>query len=187
MSIYLIHSRQYYILVSTVYLYHHLCLDVSDLLFPEVHSCDYIQSFNISSSSIILPKWTCNENKYTIFDFSQFALVESIEISDHCYAFVKTFQIVGLNQLKTIKIGKNSFTQKKNGYGNDISKSFHILNCTKLESIEIGEYSFSDYGGQFELNGLPELQSLIIGSNSTNSYNFYSSSSFEIESIILIY
>ena len=112
-----------------------------------------------------------------------------MNIGNNKFNQVSTFMIEGFQSLTTLSIGSNSFTQKKNDYGNDIdkSKSFHILNCAKLESIEIGEYSFSDYGGDFELNNLPELQSLIIGSNSTDSYNFYSSSSFEIESIILIY
>ena len=116
-------------------------------------------------------------------------LLKTIIIKNNCFTKARTFSINGLQSLTTLSIGSNSFTQHTNNYGNDIdkSKSFHILNCAKLESIEIGEYSFSDYGGQFELNNLPELQSLIIGSNSTDSYNFYSSSSFEIESIILIY
>ena len=82
---------------------------------------------------------------------------------------MKTFKIDGLNRLKTIKIGKNSFTQKKNDFGYDESKSFHILNCESLESIEIGEYSFSDFGGEFELknlDGLNRLKTIKIGKNS---------------------
>ena len=89
--------------------------------------------------------------------------LESIEIGNDCFGSVQTFQIDGLNQLKTIKIGNNSFTQKKNSYGNDKSKSFHILNCESLESIQIGEYSFNDFGGEFELKNLPQLQSIQIG------------------------
>ena len=93
---------------------------------------------------------------------------------------MKTLKIDGLNRLKSIKIGNNSFTQKKNSNGNDKSKSFHILNCELLESIHIGEYSFSDFGGEFELKNLPQLQSIQMG-----SYNFYSSS-FLIRGIELI-
>ena len=85
---------------------------------------------------------------------------------------MQTFKIDGLNRLKTIKIGNNSFTQKKNSWGNDESKSFHILNCESLESIQIGEYSFSDYGGEFELKNLPQLQSIQIGTIDSKSYNF---------------
>ena len=142
-------------------------------------------SFNASTTSIILPNWSCNDNNYTIFDFSRFSLLELIEIADNSFGSVSTFQIEGLNQLKTIKIGKNSFTQQKYSNGNDQSKSFHILNCESLESIEIGQYSFSDYGGEFELKNLTQLQSIQIGNIGSDSYNFYSSS-FEIGGIFMI-
>ena len=98
---------------------------------------------------------------------------------------MKTFKIDGLNRLKTIKIGTNSFTQKKNSYGYDQSKSFHILNCVSLESIQIGEYSFNDFGGEFELKNLPQLQSIQIGAIGSTSYNFYHSS-FVIRGIEMI-
>ena len=96
---------------------------------------------------------------------------------------VQTFEMDGLNQLKSLKIGKNSFTQKKNSYGNGQSKSFHILNCKSLESIEIGKYSFSDFGGEFELKNLPSLQSIQIGTIGSDSCNFYYSS-FVIRGIL---
>ena len=90
--------------------------------------------------------------------------MESIEIGDNCFGSVQTFKIDGLNRLKTIRVGKNSFTQRKNSwYGNDISKSFHILNCESLKSIDIGGGSFSDFGERIELNNLPQLQSITLG------------------------
>ena len=172
-----------------------LNLDVSELLFPKVYYYDFIQSLDSTITSIVIPNWTCNDIDYTIFDFSRFTEIESIEIGDNCFGSVQTFQIEGLNRLKSLKIGNKSFTQKKNDWGNDASKSFHILNCGLLESIEIGEYSFSDYGGEFELKNLPKLQSIQIGTidndalsimnnrydylyynRSSNSYNFWNSS-----------
>ena len=161
-----------------------LTLDVSELLFPKVYYVDFIQSIDSSITSIIIPNWTCNDADYTIFDFSRFSIVESIEIGDDCFGSVQTIQIDGLNRLKTIKIGNKSFTQA-NGYGNDKSKSFHILNCESLVSIQIGEYSFSDYAGDFELKNLPQLQSIQIGTNGRYSFNFYGSS-FEIGGIYMI-
>ena len=118
-------------------------------------------------------------------DVSLLYNLESIEIGDECFESVKTFQIDGLNQLKTIKIGNNSFTQKRYWYGNDKSKSFLILNCESLESIQIGEWSFSDYAGVFELKNLPQLQSIQIGKIERYSYNF-SNSSFVIRGIAMI-
>ena len=95
---------------------------------------------------------------------------------------MQTFKIDGLNRLKTIKIGNNSFTKR---YGNDKSKSFHILNCESLESIQIGDFSFSDFGGEFELKNLPQLHSIQIGSVLGTSNNFCHSS-FVVRGIELI-
>ena len=167
-------------IVNSTILYCVLTLDVSELLFPNVYYFDFIQSIDSSITSIIIPNWTCNDIDYTIFDFSRFSIVESIEIGDYCFKSVKTFKIDGLNRLKTIKIGKNSFTQIKYNWGNDESKSFHILNCESLESIQIGRYSFSDFAGEFELKNLPQLQSIQFDSD-----NFYSSS-FVIRGIDVI-
>ena len=182
-------------------------IDVSELLFPKVYYFDFIRSIDSSITSIIIPNWacndkdytifdksvtsiiipnrTCNDKDYTIFDFSRFSIVESIEIGNDCFESVETFKIDGLNRLKTIKIGINSFTQEKNRDGDDQSKSFHILNCESLESIQIGEYSFSDFAGEFELKNLPQLQSIQIGTIGSDSCNFCCSS-FVIRGIELI-
>ena len=85
--------------------------------------------------------------------------------------------------MKSIKIGINSFTKNKNSWGNNNSRSFGILNCDELKSIEIGRYSFSDFGGGFELNNLPKLESIKIGEIGNDSSNFYYSS-FEMKGII---
>ena len=155
-----------------------------------------LQSFDRVITSIVIPYWSCNDNNYTLFDFSRFTFVESIEIGNDCFGSVQTFKIDGLNRLKTIKIGKNSFTQVKEkewykiSYSEKVerckkSKSFHILNCESLESIQIGEYSFSDFAGEFELKNLPQLQSIHFGSVGSTSYNFFGSS-FVLRGIELI-
>ena len=98
---------------------------------------------------------------------------------------MQSFKIDGLNRLKTIKIGINSFTQNSNSFANDSSKSFRILNCESLESIEIGERSFSDFAGEFELANLTQLRSIQIGAIGSDSFNFWCSS-FVIRGIELI-
>ena len=100
-------------------------------------------------------------NSFTLINLNT---IESIEIGDDCFENVNEFVIDGLKELKSLKIGNNSFTKEKNSQGNDSSRSFHILNCIELKSIEIGRYSFSDYGGGFELKNLPKLTTIIIGS-----------------------
>ena len=156
------------------------------MLYPKTHNLSSILSIDTSITSIIIPDWTYTDIQDSILEFSQFTNVESIEIGNNCFGSVQTFRIEGLNRLKSIKIGNNSFFQNKNKGGRtDIIKSFHILNCESLESIEIGEYSFSGFGGEFELKNLPQLQSIQIGTVGSKSDNFYYSS-FVIRSIELI-
>ena len=152
------------------------------MIIVPIHSGD-IQLLDRGIISVVIASQSCNERDYTIFDFSRFTQVEYIKIGNGCFESVQTFKIDGLNRLKTINIGSNSFIQKK--YGNDSSKSFHILNCESLESIQIGEFSFSDFWREFELKNLPQLQSIQIGIIGSNSYNFYHNS-FVIRGIELI-
>ena len=163
-----------------------MLLDVPELLFPKVYHFDYIESLDSSVSSIVIPNWACNDTNYTIFDFSRFHVVESIEIGDNCFSSVKTFKIDGLNRLKSLKIGNKSFRLIKKVAVDELSsfkvitdidksKSFHILNCESLESLEIGEYSFNDFGGEFELRNLNSLQSIKIGEIGNKSSNMNSS------------
>ena len=124
------------------------------------------------------------------WNVSWFLNLESIEIGNNCFGSVLIFRIDGLNQLKSLKIGINSFTKREKysfiiRRANKQSKSFHILNCESLESIQIGEYSFSDYGGEFELKNLPQLQTIQIGTVGSKSCNFYDSS-FMIRGIAMI-
>ena len=138
---------------------------------------------SLQVSDLTISSNCCND--LNALDLNRFEWLRSIEIGDECFGSVKTFKIDGLNRLKTIKIGNNSFTQAKNGWSNDKSKSFHILNCESLESIQIGEYSFSDFAGEYELKNLPQLQSIQIGIVGSISGNFLSSS-FVIRGIEMI-
>ena len=140
-----------------------------------------LESLDSTTTSILIPKGSINDDDYTVFDFSRFTLLEELEIRDDNFKYVDTFNIDELNELKSLVIGDRSFS--KNGNTNDESRSFHILNCVELESIEIGRYSFSDYGGEFELKNLPKLSTVKIGEIGSDSYNFWYSS-FEINGII---
>ena len=158
-----------------------------------------LNDLNELDSSIInlnIPSWSFNNELNMIeLNLNRFVNLESIEIGNNCFESVKIFQIEGLNRLKTIKIGNNSFTQVKwNDFDNDWdgsidncrneSKSFHILNCESLKVIEIGRYSFCDFGGEFELRNLDNLESIKIGEIKCRSMNF-NWSSFVIRGITM--
>ena len=129
-----------------------------------------LNNLSFQITDLVISSNCCNN--MTELDLSSCKRLSSLDIGDECFGLVKSFRIDGLSSLKSIKIGKNSFTQKMNGKGEDISKSFHILNCECLKSIVIESYSFSDFAGDFELKNLPLLQSIKIGSIENKSFNF---------------
>ena len=130
---------------------------------------------------------------YQVFSISNLKSLQYLKIGDCCFLKAVTFEIIGLNELKHVKFGKNSFTYVDSfDYESDSKKAikdarnyyrtFRILNCKSLESIEIGQFSFFDYGGGFELRNLPALQLLNFGLHTTPSGHFCFSS-FVIEVI----
>ena len=150
-----------------------------------------LNDLNELDSSIInlnIPSWSFNNELNMIeLNLNRFVNLESIEIGNDCFESVQTFQIDGLNRLQRLKIGINSFTQfKNNDFKNDLhgsiskcrneSKSFHILNCESLKMIEIVGCSFCDFGGEFELRNLDNLESIKIGRIGRGSANFLWSS-----------
>ena len=150
-----------------------------------------LNDLNELDSSIInlnIPNWSFNnELNFIELNLNRFENLESIEIGNDCFGSIQTFKIEGLNRLQSLKIGDNSFTQVKlNDFVNDSdgsiskcrneSKSFHILNCESLEVIEIGQFSFCDFGGEFELRNLDNLESIKIGEIEYESMNFFWSS-----------
>ena len=146
---------------------------LADLLPFTLDDCDP-NSISISISNDVV-------TALDLLDFSRFFLLEELIIGNNCFENVDILKIDGLNELKSIKIGMNSFTKKESSWG-DFSRSFAVLNCAELESIEIGLFSFRDYDGGFKLNNLPKLLTIKIGERGRDSANFYYSS-FEIEDL----
>ena len=124
-------------------------------------------------------------NNVVQFALMNLSSLRSIYIGDECFSHVQRFILANLQTLTTIKIGTNSFTKKLNGWEENKSRSFKISNCPNLTSITIGQYSFSDYGGEFELEGLPRLESLYIGVFDKESWNF-SCSSFVLRDLPML-
>ena len=151
----------------------------------KIHNSTELNGMDLKVTELVICSNSCND--VNSLDLNRFEWLESIEIGDDCFGSVQTFKIDGLNRLKTLKIGKNSLTQVKqadwNRNSSDAidkakkhSKSFHIVNCESLESIQIGIFSLFDFGGDFELKNLPQLQSISVGDIETYSCNFWWSS-----------
>ena len=147
-----------------------------------------LNELDSSISNLNIPSWSFNDELNMIeLNLNRFMNLESIEIGNECFGSIQIFEIDGLNRLQSLKIGHNSFTQVKwNDFKSDgsasmskcrnESKSFHILNCKSLKMIEIGRCSFCDFGGEFELRNLDNLESIKIGEIGSVSLNFIWSS-----------
>ncbi|KNB41559.1 hypothetical protein JH06_5023 [Blastocystis sp. subtype 4] len=81
--------------------------------------------------------------------------IERVEIGNDCFKEVSQFVLEGLNTLRSVKIGKNSFYLNGRREG---SKCV-IRNCDQLRQIHFGDYSFRWYDS-FELKNLPLLKSI---------------------------
>ena len=169
---------------------------LSKLIPITISSLKDLSKLESSIINLNIPSWSFNNELNMIeLNLNRFENLESIEIGNDCFGSIQSFQIEGLNRLKTIKIGINSFTQVKlNDFENDLdgsiskcrneSKSFHILNCKSLKMIEIGVCSFADFGGEFELRNLDNLESIKIGGSGNVAMNFLYSS-FNIRGITM--
>ena len=82
--------------------------------------------------------------------------LKRIDIGNDCFKEVNRFVIDGLNELKSVIIGKSCFKlDKSSREGSECV----IMNCDQLNEIHCGESSFEWYES-FELKNLPSLISI---------------------------
>ena len=95
----------------------------------------------------------------SVFDIDCLKEIERLEIGNHCFKKLNRFVIDGLNELKSVIIGKNSFSlSNATRKGNKCL----IMNCNELSEIHIGDRSFYWYES-LELKNLPSLTVLEMG------------------------
>ena len=124
-----------------------------------------------------------SEPGLTELDLSQFSQLKRLEIGDHCFSYVNELKLIGMNELESVVIGMNSFTQYKDDYGGDSNCRFYLKNCPKLKSLKIGRYSFSDYS-VVEIESVDALEVIEMGELNENSYNF-AYASLELKCILI--
>ena len=97
-----------------------------------------------------------NAHDLNVFDANSLKGIERLEIEGDCFIKVNRFEIDGLNELKSVIIGREGFyLNKENRKG---SKCL-IMNCDQLSEIHFGYKSFNYYES-FELKNLPSLISI---------------------------
>ena len=148
-----------------------------------VTSWDQLNSLNRKVSEITIPSNSMNYASLTVLDLSRFRRLKRLVIDDECFMYVDEVKLIGLSELESVVIGKNSFTKKKNNAGYDPDRHFYLKNCPKLKSLKMGRYSFSDYS-VCEIENVDALEVIEMGDLNERSYNFYYAS-LELKSILI--
>ena len=126
-------------------------------------------------TDLVIGNYVCPFANVTVFNLSVYPRLKSVTIGDYGFEYVNVFNITGLSELESVEIGKNSFTKKKDSYGNDPNRHFYVKNCPKLKSLKMGRYSFSDYT-VIEIENVDALEVIEMGDLNETSNNFRSAS-----------
>ena len=137
----------------------------------EIHNWNEWENVNKSVTELVIPANCCNEAEWSVFDVSGLKWLKSIEIGDECFENVDEVQLIGMNPLERVGIGKNSFTKKKGSWGNDPNRHFYLKNCERVRELTMGCFSFSDYT-VCEIENVPSLEVIEMGKVTELSYNF---------------
>ena len=124
-----------------------------------------------------------NENTAASLYFTRFTQLKELVIGDDCFMNVDQLNLIGLSKLRSVVIGENSFTKKKNGFGKESNRRFYVKNCPSLRELRIGRYSFSDYS-VCKIENVGALEVIEIGDLNELSNNF-DSASLELKSILI--
>jgi len=122
-----------------------------------------------------------NENTAASLYFTRFTQLKELVIGDNCFMNVDQLNLIGLSKLRSVVIGENSFTKKKNGFGKESNRRFYVKNCPSLRELRVGRYSFSDYASAV-IEGNDALEVIAMGELSQVSNTFYSAS-LELKSV----
>ena len=125
----------------------------------------------------------CNDASLTVLDLSRFLYLRQLEVGDNSLMYVNEVKLIGLNVLRNVTIGVNSFTKQKYNGGNDPNRHFYLKDCPKLKSLKMGRYSFSDYT-VIEIENVDALEVIEMGDLNDWSCNFYYAS-LELKSVLI--
>ena len=131
-----------------------------------------LKNANCYVGVIVVASNCCNDSELSVLDLSRFVNLRELKVGDECFEYVKEVKLIGLNQLESVMIEKNSFTKYKNHWPNYGSpRHFYLKNCERLRELKMGCYSFSDYS-VCEINNVPSLEVIEMGELNEDSFNF---------------
>ena len=109
-----------------------------------IHSVDELMSMKETVEALIVDSNACTDKGYTALVLSSFTNLKVFEVGDYSFSFVETVELIGLNQLERVMIGKNSFSKWDRDEENT-NRRFYLKNCPKVKGLRIGCCSFFVY------------------------------------------
>ena len=135
-----------------------------------VHNTRQWENMDKDVVDLVIASKCCNDGKSRVLDLSRFSKLRSLKIGDECFKNVDEVKMVGLAQLETVAIGKNSFTDTERL--KNPNRHFYLKNCPVLKELKIGTGSFSDYT-VCEIEDAKALETIEIGDLKERSVNFF--------------
>lgn len=108
-----------------------------------------LQTLPATLEEFIVTSSICNDINVTELVLTDYAMLKSVVVGDHCFENVNKCILMNLPNILTIEIGKYSFTKMKD-YHQLISltqntKTFTLSNCDKLQQLSFNQFAFADY------------------------------------------
>ena len=145
-----------------------------------VSSVRDLENVDVGVGVLVVDSGCCNDSGLKVLDFSRFRNLREVRVGDDCFENVDEVKLIGLSELERVVIGMNSFTKKKNLFGNDPNRRFYLKNCQRLRELKIGRFSFSDYS-VCVIESVPSLEVIEMGELNGDGNNF-SYASLELKS-----
>ena len=98
-----------------------------------------------SVCEVVIATKSCNEEDWMALDLSAFTSLRVFEVGNQCFKGVCVFELIGLNQLERVWIGKHCFLAYAGCEKSRHDRHFCMKNCEKLRELTIGCGSFCDY------------------------------------------
>ncbi|KAK8827876.1 hypothetical protein WA556_004508, partial [Blastocystis sp. ATCC 50177/Nand II] len=121
---------------------------------------------------LIVSDNSCNGREWSALDLSFMSHLRLLQVGKRCFENVKEVKLIGLRELERVVIGENSFTKKKNDYGNEPKRHFYLKDCERVRELKMGCFSFSDYV-VCEIENNKSLEVIEMGIVNGDGYNFW--------------
>ena len=135
---------------------------------------------------LVVSDGCCNGSKWNGIDadFGVFAFLKLLKVGNHCFECLHSLRLIGLSELESVVIGKDSFTPSRDSKDERcLNHEFHLKNCPKVKLLKMGRFSFSDYR-VCVIENVDALEVIEIGMLDEESHNFVGAFSFVLKSIL---